>query len=153
MTFCVILLHFLLKSFQRCTMQWNYHFIFFYLTGHLLSSVVQTPADVIVRSGQAFTLSCSHNISSYNTILWYYQHEHGQGMHIIGYSFHGTHNLENVDDKKYKLVGDAKSSVNLTILELTLKESAVYFCAASAHSAVLPPMSPTKRPYLWCIFH
>ncbi len=103
-----------------------------------MSSVVQTPTEVIVRSGQAFTLSCSHNISSYNTILWYYQHEHEQGMHIIGYSIHGTHNLENVDDKKYKLVGDAKSSVNLTILELTLKESAVYFCAASAHSAVGP---------------
>lgn len=60
-------------------------------------------------------------------------------MHIIGYSFHGTHNVENADDKKYKLKGDAKSSVNLTISELTVKESAAYFCAASAHSALGPP--------------
>uniref|UniRef100_A0A671RW61 Ig-like domain-containing protein n=1 Tax=Sinocyclocheilus anshuiensis TaxID=1608454 RepID=A0A671RW61_9TELE len=98
----------------------------------LFALVVQTPAEVIVRSGQTFTLSCSHSISTYNTILWYYQNEHGQGMHIIGYSFHGAHNVEK-DDKKYNLVGDAKSSVNLTISELTLKESAVYFCAASAY--------------------
>jgi len=60
-------------------------------------------------------------------------------MHIIGYSFHSTPNLENAADKKYNLKGDAKSSVNLTISELLLNESAVYFCAASAHSALGPP--------------
>lgn len=132
-------------------MKLPFHFHLF--TGHLFSSVVQTPPEVIVRSGQTFTLCCSHNISSYNTILWYYQHEHSQGMHIIGYSFHGTHNVENLDDKKYKLEGDAKNSVNLTISELTLKESAVYFCAASTHSALGPTMSPTKSPFLLCIFY
>ncbi|KAL1258055.1 hypothetical protein QQF64_011299 [Cirrhinus molitorella] len=95
--------------------------------GHLFSSVVQTPSEVIVHSGQARTLFCSHSISSYNTILWYYQHRHGQGMHIIGYSFHGTHNLENVDDKKYKLEGDAKTSVNLTISDLTLTPNMIRF--------------------------
>uniref|UniRef100_A0A8C1HPU4 Ig-like domain-containing protein n=1 Tax=Cyprinus carpio carpio TaxID=630221 RepID=A0A8C1HPU4_CYPCA len=105
-----------------------------YIPQNALKFVDQTPSEVIVHSGQACTLSCSHSISSYNTILWYYQHEHGQGMHIIGYTFHSTHNLENADDKKYKLKGDAKSSVNLTISELTFKESAVYFCAASSHT-------------------
>ncbi|KAG1972219.1 hypothetical protein F2P79_000343 [Pimephales promelas] len=108
-----------------------------HFAGHWFSSVDQKPAAVIVSPGASCTLSCSHSISSYNTILWYYQR--GQNMHIIGYSFHSTPNLENAADKKYDLKGDAKSSVNLTISELLLNESAVYFCAASAHSALGPP--------------
>lgn len=117
------------------------HFIFICVAGHLFSKVDQNPAEIIVSSGESCTLSCSHSISSYNTILWYYQR--GQNMHIIGYSFHSTVNLENAADKRYDLNGDAKSSVNLTISKLMLNESTVYFCAASAQCCS-PPISPTK---------
>uniref|UniRef100_A0A673HE41 Ig-like domain-containing protein n=1 Tax=Sinocyclocheilus rhinocerous TaxID=307959 RepID=A0A673HE41_9TELE len=99
---------------------------------HLLSSVDQTPSEVIVRSGQAYTLSCSHSISSYNTILWY-QHEHGQGMNIIGYSFHSTHN--DGFKGRFKLKKTDTLNGALEISNLSLSDSAVYYCAVSMHSA------------------
>lgn len=98
------------------------------------SSVSQSPAVVIGRPGQTCTLICSHKVSAYNTILWYYQLD--QQMNFIGYSFHNTHNFENTAGEKFKLEGNGKSSVNLTIPSLKLNDSAVYFCGASAHNAI-----------------
>ncbi|KAK1792920.1 hypothetical protein P4O66_001646 [Electrophorus voltai] len=70
-------------------------------------------------------------MSSYNTILWYYQKQGGQSIHLIGYTFHESPNLENPKEKRFKMAGDGKKSVSLEISELSVNDSAVYFCAAS----------------------
>ncbi|XP_073783787.1 uncharacterized protein [Danio rerio] len=145
----------LLLLYKHLTMirnQFLYSYLFCWHFGcSLFSSVEQTPALLIVRSGESCNISCSHGITSYNTILWYYQHEDGQGMHSIGYSFHSSHTLENVEDKRYELNGDGKSSVTLIISKLLLNDSAVYFCAASAHSAEGLPKAIQKAHNLSCI--
>ncbi|KAL7862348.1 hypothetical protein SRHO_G00137890 [Serrasalmus rhombeus] len=100
--------------------------------------VQQSPAHVIKSSGQTAQLICSHSISSYNTILWYYQKQSETTLHLLGYIYHDRATLENSEEKRYKLTGDGKTSGSLEISELSMNDSAVYFCAASEHSATVP---------------
>lgn len=112
----------------------------FYTTGQSASNdaVLQSPADVIKYTGESIQLLCSHGSSSYNTILWYFQEKGEQTLQLLGYLYHKVQTLEEAYEKRHKMTGDGKTSGSLEISELSLKDSAVYFCAASEHSTAVP---------------
>uniref|UniRef100_A0A3P8SDC8 Ig-like domain-containing protein n=1 Tax=Amphiprion percula TaxID=161767 RepID=A0A3P8SDC8_AMPPE len=103
-------------------------------TGSSLSDKVdQTPADIYKEQGQTAKIYCSHRIDNYDKILWYKQ-LNGQ-LQYLGYL-----NIKNGNPEKgvdVTIEGDANKNKNctLTINSLSVSSSAVYFCAASYHSA------------------
>uniref|UniRef100_A0A3B3H5Y3 Ig-like domain-containing protein n=1 Tax=Oryzias latipes TaxID=8090 RepID=A0A3B3H5Y3_ORYLA len=101
----------------------------------LLSSlrVQQTPAEMHRLPSSSANLSCSHSIQNYDKILWYRQQ--GDGMQLLGYMnmMHGYPE----PGVNVNITGSARQgqTCTLTIQDLSLSSSAVYFCAASYHSA------------------
>ena len=102
-------------------------------TGLSLSDQVhQTPADMFSQPGGEAKINCFHTIVNYDKILWYKQTN--RQLQFLGYMY-ASPNPE--DGAGVKIEGSANKDKNctLTIEELTLNSSAVYFCAASLHSA------------------
>uniref|UniRef100_A0A667Z0U6 Ig-like domain-containing protein n=1 Tax=Myripristis murdjan TaxID=586833 RepID=A0A667Z0U6_9TELE len=111
----------------------------------LNDKVDQTPADMYKKPGETAQLNCSHNIPSYDRILWYRQSENQQ-IQLLGYMIlHGSPNLE--PGVTVQMGGSANQgeTSTLTTEELSLNSSAVYFCAASYHSAAYH-CSPVQKP-------
>lgn len=108
---------------------------FFHSSGSSLSDKVrQHPAELFKSSTDTKAeISCSHSIDNYNVILWYKQTD--RDLQLLGWMVVGGETLEK--GVKAKITGNAnKDSVcTLTITELNRNSSAVYFCAASLHSA------------------
>lgn len=75
-------------------------------------------------------IKCSHSITSYQVILWYKQDEH-KALKLLGYMNINFPNIEDDVKNKISFDGDGRSHSNLTISDLKLDDSAVYFCAAS----------------------
>ncbi|CAI5695677.1 unnamed protein product [Oreochromis niloticus] len=94
--------------------------------------VYQTPAN-IYTNGEDAKISCSHNISSYNQILWYKQSK--KQLELLGYMVLTGSNAE--AGLNVVMEGSASQGKNctLTIKEIKLNSSGVYFCAASYHSS------------------
>uniref|UniRef100_A0A667YKN9 Ig-like domain-containing protein n=1 Tax=Myripristis murdjan TaxID=586833 RepID=A0A667YKN9_9TELE len=111
----------------------------------LHDQVHQTPADMYKKPGEKAQLKCSHNIQGYNQILWYRQSEN-QEMQFLGYMLAGIANLE--PGVTVQMGGNANQGENstLTTEELSMNSSAVYFCAASYHSAAYHCSSVQKPP-------
>ncbi len=88
----------------------------------------QSPGDLIKNKDESAVIICTHNISNYDRILWYKKD-------IMGFKFMGYLNLQNKYpesefENKIKLDGDGRKNGTLTISNLNLNDSAVYFCAA-----------------------
>lgn len=94
--------------------------------------VYQTPAD-IYTNGEDAKISCLHNISSYNQILWYKQLE--TQLQFLGYMYLNNDNPET--GVNVMMNGSARTGekCTLTIKDIKPSSSGVYFCAASFHSA------------------
>uniref|UniRef100_A0A3Q3FZ73 Ig-like domain-containing protein n=1 Tax=Labrus bergylta TaxID=56723 RepID=A0A3Q3FZ73_9LABR len=97
--------------------------------------VDQTPRDIFIKPGKNAKMNCKHKIDNYNQILWYKQSN--KQMQLLGYMFTTTSNPET--DVKVKMEGDASKGKNCTLIieRVNQSSSAVYFCAASFHSAGL----------------
>uniref|UniRef100_A0A667YKY8 Ig-like domain-containing protein n=1 Tax=Myripristis murdjan TaxID=586833 RepID=A0A667YKY8_9TELE len=102
------------------------------------SDVTQTP-KLWNNVGENATIDCSHTKdSTYNQMYWYRQLP-GEGMkQIVFTSTYVTVQMGGGANK-----GDTST---LTIEELSLNSSAVYFCAASYHSAAYRCSSVQKPP-------
>lgn len=100
------------------------------------NSIFQTPPFIIKKSASSVVsgINCSHNITNYDVILWYKQERQGV-LKLLGNLNANFKNLE--DNVKGKISFDGHGSTNseLTIYNLTLSDSGVYFCAAREHSA------------------
>lgn len=112
------------------------------------SNVNQTPSERIKNSKESLKIECIHTIQSYNRILWYKQN-HGGSLTFLGYIFTSSYYPETEFTNKIKMDGDASTNKmsSLTISDLTLNDTAVYFCAASLHSGFdcLPLSTKTQH--------
>ncbi|KAK2878616.1 hypothetical protein Q8A67_019407 [Cirrhinus molitorella] len=91
-------------------------------------TVFQSPGDLIKNQDESAMITCTHNIPSYDRILWYKKD-------IMGFTFMGYLNLiyDNPElefKSKIKLNGDGRNNGTLIINTLMLNDSGVYFCAA-----------------------
>uniref|UniRef100_A0A8D0C7X2 Ig-like domain-containing protein n=1 Tax=Scleropages formosus TaxID=113540 RepID=A0A8D0C7X2_SCLFO len=90
----------------------------------------QSPPGIVKSLTQSAELTCSHSISSYDTILWY-QQSGGMGpLKLIGYVFSNSEPPP-FSESKYKMIRLAVLNSSLEIKNLDPGDSAVYFCASS----------------------
>uniref|UniRef100_A0A673HGC9 Ig-like domain-containing protein n=1 Tax=Sinocyclocheilus rhinocerous TaxID=307959 RepID=A0A673HGC9_9TELE len=80
-------------------------------------------------------LVCEHNIATSTIILWYKQTQTNHGFILLGYIWNKHNVSEDNFSQKIKLDGDGTKSV-LRISDLSLSDSAVYYCAVSNHNRV-----------------
>lgn len=94
------------------------------------ANVTQTPPDIIKAVGHSVTLECSHNIGTFDQILWYQQRI--VGMQLIGYMYYQTVQMEPEYDQ-IKLEGSALpgKTCKMVIPELSPSSNATYYCAAT----------------------
>ncbi|KAF4102512.1 hypothetical protein G5714_017312 [Onychostoma macrolepis] len=92
-------------------------------------TVLQSPDDLVKSQTESAVIFCSHNIQSYNRMLWYKQSQDMTGLKLMGYLY-TNENIEPEFKDKIKLEGDAARNGSLTISNLKPEDSAVYFCAA-----------------------
>ncbi|XP_063764368.1 uncharacterized protein LOC134881153 [Eleginops maclovinus] len=123
--------------------------IFLHLPGNNAASnsnsVLQTPPFILKRAGESVDreINCSHNIPNYQIILWYRQEQH-QNMRFLGY-LNTIYSTPEEDVKgKISFDGDGRAQSRLSVSDLSLEDSGVYFCAASQHSAADSPQLSTK---------
>ena len=88
-----------------------------------------------IKSGATVTLNCSHRIENYERILWYKQQNNDKQLKLLGNLFTTTANAENGIDVVMSGSAYKDQMATLTIPNLSVESSAVYFCAASFHNA------------------
>uniref|UniRef100_A0AAY4AIY3 Ig-like domain-containing protein n=1 Tax=Denticeps clupeoides TaxID=299321 RepID=A0AAY4AIY3_9TELE len=88
------------------------------------NKVHQAPKDMIVNEGKQVELICSHKLTSYDRMHWYQQH--GSELKYLGNLFYDTGYME-VD--RISFSGDGRSEGTLKVSDVTLPDSAVYYCA------------------------
>ncbi|KAG7511063.1 immunoglobulin lambda-1 light chain-like [Solea senegalensis] len=113
-------------------------------------NVQQTPAHMVKKSTETANISCSHSIDSYNRILWYKQLNNRQ-LQFLGYMLADSGNPETGVDIKIHGSADKDQTCTLIIETLDLNSSAVYFCAASLHSAT-HHCSSVQKPHHHYVF-
>lgn len=109
------------------------------------SQVYQSPVALYKNQGKLAKMECSHSISSYDRILWYKQSNYRE-LVFLGYM---TAKI-GFPEAGFDIEGDANAggTSTLTINQLTPNSSAVYYCAASLHSASDLPLCSTKTSSL-----
>uniref|UniRef100_A0A8B9L2Y9 Ig-like domain-containing protein n=1 Tax=Astyanax mexicanus TaxID=7994 RepID=A0A8B9L2Y9_ASTMX len=103
----------------------------------VLADDVNQPQIIWGEKNGPATLECSHKEQNYDQIYWYKQQPQSPDLIFIGYIYGTSAPKYEGDFKdKVKMVGDGKTSLSLTIKDLSASDSAVYFCAA--YYTVLP---------------
>lgn len=110
----------------------------------LSTEVHQDPPSLFGTSLVPATISCSHSISSYYTILWYQQPVGDSSLKLIGYSYFNNPTIEDTFKSQFNVTGDGSSQSELQVLNPT---SGAYFCAASRHSDSTS-LFPLQKPAL-----
>ncbi|XP_053192234.1 uncharacterized protein LOC128375841 [Scomber japonicus] len=129
-------------------------FCFLHLPGNNGAShttnVLQTPPFIIKRTGESVDheIYCAHKIKNYDVILWYKQDKY-KYLKLLGYLNVNILNPEEDVKGNISFIGDGRTHSNLTISDVSLNDSAVYFCAASQHSAADSPQLTTKTLHLF----
>lgn len=106
--------------------------------------VHQMPPFMIKRTGQSVDseIKCAHNITNHDNILWYKQ-DKGK-LKFLGYlNLQYSYPEEDVKNK-ISFDGHGNKKSDLTISDVSLSDSGVYFRAARRHSAADSPQVNTK---------
>lgn len=89
----------------------------------------QTPLLIVNQSSEA-KINCKHDDSSLLVMLWYRQQS--MSLDLIGYSYSGSPpNKEPEFKDRFTQTREKTETGSLTISELVLSDSAIYYCAAS----------------------
>lgn len=94
----------------------------------MTQKVIQAQSAISVVEKEAVTLNCVYEVSSYNYYLfWYKQPSSGKMTFLMHQE---SYNEQNTTEGRYSLnFQKSASSINLTITDSQLGDSAVYFCA------------------------
>ena len=99
----------------------------------MAQKVTQNQSEIPVLEKEDVTLNCAYEANSYTYYLfWYKQTPSGEMIFLIHQE---SYNELNITKGQYFLnFQKATSSISLTITDLQLEDSAVYFCALRDHS-------------------
>uniref|UniRef100_A0A3B4AEY8 Ig-like domain-containing protein n=1 Tax=Periophthalmus magnuspinnatus TaxID=409849 RepID=A0A3B4AEY8_9GOBI len=92
--------------------------------------VLQTPLDIFFEPGSEQKLTLSHEISSYDTILWYQKLNGDTSLKLIGRMYYKVSTVEDAFEGRFTVSGDGEKAAQLHLLQLTPSDSGVYFGAA-----------------------
>ncbi|GAA6074175.1 uncharacterized protein LOC114546407, partial [Tachysurus ichikawai] len=110
----------------------------YYCAARKANSVTfQQTQSVIADEMSNVTIQCSHDDNNLPRMYWYQQNNHGE-MGLIGYTLSAISdpNYEDRFKDRFTLSRQSTLAGSLTISNLQQSDSAVYYCAASQHSAV-----------------
>uniref|UniRef100_A0A672QIV2 Ig-like domain-containing protein n=1 Tax=Sinocyclocheilus grahami TaxID=75366 RepID=A0A672QIV2_SINGR len=94
----------------------------------------QTPLLIANLSGEA-QINCKHDDSSLAVMLWYQQLRTGMSLDLIGYGYTGSPpNFESRFTDRFTQTRQDTVMGSLTISNLILSDSAIYYCAASGQA-------------------
>ncbi|XP_062324697.1 uncharacterized protein LOC134026196 isoform X2 [Osmerus eperlanus] len=126
----------------------------FCITGVSLSQEVnQTPFTFLWKPEEKIQLSCSHNIPSYYTILWYQRSVGDTALKLIAYVSYKSPTVESPYQGIFDVSGDGDKEAYLHLLKLRQPEDdGQYFCAASftvvqSSAPLYKNLSVINRPY------
>lgn len=94
--------------------------------------VHQTPSDLFTKPKTDVTLSLSHTIPNYDTILWYQRSAGDTSLELVAYMYFETPKVEPHFETQFNVSGNGKNTAHLHILNPA--DSRQYFGAAFIHS-------------------
>ncbi|KAI5102592.1 hypothetical protein C0J45_7944 [Silurus meridionalis] len=106
-------------------------------TGKANKVQVQQTPSLLANAASNVTIRCSHDNSGLPRMLWY-QQKSITVLSLIGYTAGATsepNNEEGFNKDRFKQSRKSMTEGSLTISDLLQTDSAVYYCAASEHSA------------------
>uniref|UniRef100_A0A3Q2U9Z8 Ig-like domain-containing protein n=1 Tax=Fundulus heteroclitus TaxID=8078 RepID=A0A3Q2U9Z8_FUNHE len=98
------------------------------------SNVHQEPPSIIGSPEGPATISCSHSVNTYDTILWYQKLTGDSALKLIGYNLISGAKLEDEFKDHFSMKGDGSKKSELSVQKLQPEDSGTYYCAASKHS-------------------
>lgn len=117
---------------------WKWSICLHVFTGIAFSSKVdQTPSDIFWSPERPAEMTCRHQITDYDTLLWYQRSQTDTELKLIGYMYFEQRTVEKPFEKHFNVSGHGKTHSTLHLTQLRRAEdSAVYYCAAYYHSGV-----------------
>lgn len=95
----------------------------------------QSPTQLLVEPNRQVNLTFTHNITNYDTILWYQRSQGDTSLKLIAYVYFTNLNVEKPFEGNFQVSGDGRKTVYLHILNPRHPEdSGEYFGAARIHS-------------------
>uniref|UniRef100_A0A8C9WU35 Ig-like domain-containing protein n=1 Tax=Sander lucioperca TaxID=283035 RepID=A0A8C9WU35_SANLU len=110
--------------------------LYFLHTGQC-QDVTQHPEISWRYVSQSAEMNCSHNKDISHTQMYWFRQRPGETMTLVVYTVVGGQpDYGGVPQTKYSAIKENTESGALTVKDLQLEDSAVYFCAVSKHSDV-----------------
>ncbi|XP_064197301.1 M1-specific T cell receptor beta chain-like [Anguilla rostrata] len=93
--------------------------------------------SLIAKPGENREIKCSHSESNYHNMYWYRRALHDRVLVLVVFG-HSREKptYEAQFQTRFHLTREAVNRSSLRISALTVEDTAVYFCAASSHSAI-----------------
>lgn len=98
--------------------------------------VTQYPETTWSNVSKSAAMNCSHNKDAGHNQMYWYRQRPGETMSLIVYTVNGQSDYGGAPATKYSAIKDKIESGALTVNNLQLEDSGVYFCAVSKHSDV-----------------
>lgn len=103
--------------------------------------VEQSPFDIIKNPKESAQLHCSYSVKNFEQILWYKQ---SGDRNLIYLGYQNIKYTYSEPEAKINLDEERNSNATLTVNNLIVKDSTVYFCAVQVHSVSVSPPPCTK---------